>query len=57
MNHFANNGKEYLKKKTRQYRSRQGKSDKQYSSTMRVTLFVYICIILSLFTLLIINTI
>lgn len=35
MNHFANNGKEYLRKK-RQYRSTQGRSPKQVESNYKI---------------------
>lgn len=37
MNHFMNNGKEYLKKnKVRQYRSNQGRSPQQIESNYKV---------------------
>ena len=35
MNHFTNNGKEYLRKK-RQYRSTQGRSPKQVEKNYKV---------------------
>ena len=38
MNHFMNNGKEYLKKenKVRQYRSNQGRSPKRMEKTYKM---------------------
>jgi uncharacterized coiled-coil DUF342 family protein len=43
MNHFANNGKEYLRKekKVRQYRSNQGRSPERMEKTYKAIEFVF----------------
>jgi len=43
MNHFANNGKEYLKvNKVRQYRSSQGRSPRQRQSNYKVLEWTFV---------------
>jgi len=43
MNHFANNGKEYLRKdKLRQYRSNQGRSPKQMENNYKIVEWTFI---------------
>ena len=43
MNHFANNGKEYLKaKKVRQYRSTQGRSPRQIKGNYKVLEWTFV---------------
>ena len=44
MNHFMNNGKEYLKK-PRQYRSNQGRSPQQVESNYKIMLWSLIGLI------------
>ena len=64
MNHFYNNGQEYLRKKIldkerkrqRLYRSRQGKSDKRYSRDMKLTLISYIGSIVVLLILILVKS-
>lgn len=48
MNHFMNNGKEYMKKekKVRQYRSNQGRSPKQMESSYKALEWTFIGFIL-----------
>lgn len=43
MNHFANNGKEYLRKdKVRQYRSNQGRSPRQVEGNYKVLEWTFV---------------
>ena len=64
MNHFYNNGQEYLRKKIldaerkkqRLYRSRQGKSDERYSRDMKLTLVSYVGLIIMLLILILIKS-
>lgn len=44
MNHFMNNGKEYMKKekKVRQYRSNQGRSPQQMESTYKTLEWTFV---------------
>jgi hypothetical protein len=43
MNHFANNGKEYLRKdKVRQYRSNQGRSPRQTEGNYKVLEWTFV---------------
>ena len=54
MNHFMNNGKEYLKK-DRQYRSNQGRSPKQQQSN-EIAAFVSIVGLIITFIIIMIDT-
>ena len=48
MKHYTNEGREILKrKKVRQYRSRQGRSDKKYVETMKVFAFSITCLVIT----------
>jgi len=50
MNHFMNNAKEFVKRKKRlrQFRSRQGKSDARYSRDMKLAFISYVGLIVIL---------
>ena len=54
MNHFANNGKEYLKKK-RQYRSNQGRSPERVESTYKGCMWALLIFLIVLAIVLIIT--